>query len=458
MTAPRDIGLSLAAYVEELSFADLEPATIERSKQAVLDIIGIAMRARYEAPSSMAIHSGVASLGSAGTCTAIGWGNSCAPQAAALLNAANAHILEFDDTHEAALIHPGAPVVAAALAAVENRNASGATLLTAIVAGYDVAVRLSLGAGAAALWRRGFSPTPVCGGFGATAAAARARGAPASELANAFGIHLGQTGGSTQYAENGAWTHALQVGFAAHNAIVADRFAALGVIGPTHPLEGAAGLLHSYTDGGDPTLVMDAWDHRHEIERTGFKPYPSCRYTHGAIDVIGDLVRELDLRPEEIGAIRVGLSTKAVGWVGGDESHKRAPRTIGDAQFSAYFCAALAALKGTLIWDDYRDLGDEGILQMAKRVAVIPDPRADALEPQLVTFVELEARGETHARTSLFARGAPERALGWDDVGAKFESLTRPMRSKAWCARTISLVRGLDAAASVRVLTAELGT
>lgn len=452
-----DIGLALASYVEGLSFSELEPATVERAKQAVLDVVGIAMRARYEAPSSIAFQSAVAALGSAGSCTAIGWGDAYAPQAAALLNAANAHSLEFDDTHEAALIHPGAPVVAAALAAAEDHGAGGRLLLTAIVAGYDVAVRLSLASGAAALWKRGFSPTPVCGGFGATAAAAKVRGATALELANAFGIHLSQTGGSTQYAENGAWTHALQVGFASHDAIVAERFASFGVIGPTHALEGAAGLLHSYSDGGDPSLVLDTWDRRHEIDRTGFKLYPSCRYTHAAIDTIGDLVRELDLRAEEIDAIRVGLSTKAIGWVGGDAAHKRAPRSVGDAQFSMYFCAALAALKGTLIWDDYRDLSDLRILQMAKRVAVTPDPRADALEPRLAAFVELDVRGETHERASFIARGSPERTLGWDDVIAKFESLAQPMRAKKWCERIISAVRGLDSAGSVRALTSELG-
>lgn len=455
--AGQDLGVALATYVEELSFSKLEPATIERAKQAVLDVVGIALRARYEAPSSDAFHSAVTSLGGVGACTAIGWGRSYAVQDAALLNAANAHSLEFDDTHEAALIHPGAPVVSAAIAAAEERNADGPTLLTAIVAGYDVAVRLSLAAGGAALWRRGFSPTPVCGGFGATAAVAKVRAATASELANAFGIHLGQTGGSTQYAENGAWTHALQVGFAAHDAIVAERFASLGAIGPTHALEGTAGLLHSYSDAPNPALVLDAWDGRHEIDRTGFKPYPSCRYTHGAIDMIGDLVREHGLREDEIDEIRIGLSTTAVGWVGGDAPHKRTPRTVGDAQFSMYFCAALAALTGTLQWDDYRGLGDARILQMAKRIAVMPDSRADALEPQLAAFVELEARGETHVRASLVARGAPERTLGWNDVSAKFESLVAPLRSQEWCGRIILAVRGLDSAASVRTLMAELG-
>jgi len=453
----QDLGLRLASYVEGLSFTMLAPATVDRAKKAVLDLIGIAVRARYEAPSSASIESAVRALGDSGNCTGIGWGARYSPQAAALLNAAGAHSLEFDDTHEAGLIHPGAPVVAAALAAAEAVDAGGDMLLTAVVAGYDVAVRLSLAAGSSALWKRGFSPTPTAGGFGATAAAAKVRDATATVLANAFGVHLSQTGGSTQYADNGAWTHALQVGFAAQNGIVAERFAAAGVIGPTHAIEGPAGFLQSYSDVFKPELMLDEWDGTHEIDRTGFKPYPSCRYTHGAIDEIGDAIRERRLRPKDIEAIRIGISETAIGWVGGDAQHKRTPRTIGDAQFSLYFCAAVAALRGTLTWGDYENLSDPQILRMIERVEIVRDARADQLEPQLATFVDLWAHGECHSRTSLVARGSPERTLAWDDVNAKFESLARPMYTLERCRSVFDAVRRLDSLGSVRLLTAQLG-
>ena len=453
----QDLGLRLASYVEGLSFSELEPATLERAKKAVLDVIGIAVRARYDAPSSASIESAVRSLGEAGRCTGIGWGARYSPQAAGLLNAAGAHSLEFDDTHEAGLIHPGAPVVAAALAAAEDADANGGALLTAVVAGYDVAVRLSLAAGSGALWKRGFSPTPTAGGFGATAAAAKVRGATAAALANAFGVQLSQTGGSTQYADNGAWTHALQVGFAAHNGIVAEQFAAAGVIGPTRALEGSAGFLRSYSDVFKPELVLDAWDGTHEIDRTGFKPYPSCRYTHGAIDEIGDVIREHRLRPEDIEAIRIGISQTAAGWVGGEAAHKRVPRTIGDAQFSLYFCAAVAALRGTLTCGDYENLTDPQILRMIERVEIVRDARADSHEPRLATFVDLWARGECHSRTSLVARGSPERTLAWDEVNSKFESLARPMYSLERCRSILHAVQHLDSLEPVRLLTAQLG-
>ena len=66
------------------------------------------------------------------------------PAGAAFLNGALAHSLDFDDTHAAGSLHPGAPVIPAALAAGEMAGASGADVLAAIVAGYEVTCRVAL--------------------------------------------------------------------------------------------------------------------------------------------------------------------------------------------------------------------------------------------------------------------------------------------------------------------------
>jgi 2-methylcitrate dehydratase PrpD len=55
------------------------------------------------------------------------------PRAAALINGAVAHTVEFDDIYSAALYHPGAPVIAAALAVVERERASGESLLRGLL-------------------------------------------------------------------------------------------------------------------------------------------------------------------------------------------------------------------------------------------------------------------------------------------------------------------------------------
>jgi len=62
---------------------------------------------------------------------------------AALINGAAAHVLELDDIYAPGLFHPGAPVIAAALAVADQRDATFGRLLRAVVVGYEVGCRLA---------------------------------------------------------------------------------------------------------------------------------------------------------------------------------------------------------------------------------------------------------------------------------------------------------------------------
>ena len=183
----------LAEYAVNLGFTDLPAATVEKTKQAILDLLGIAIRASIAGESSDVVRGVVDSLGSAGSATGIGIGPRYQPHYAALLNGTFAHTLDFDDTHEGGSIHPGAPAIAAVLAMAEETRASGASVIAAIVAGYDATVRIAEAADPAAHYDRGFHPTATCGTFGATAAVANVVNASADVLKNAFGINGSQS-------------------------------------------------------------------------------------------------------------------------------------------------------------------------------------------------------------------------------------------------------------------------
>ena len=77
-----------------------------------------------------------------GQATAIGESRGYSWQIAALLNGAYAHKLDFDDTNQIQTGHPGAPVIAAALAEAERLDASGASFLEALAVGYEVCCRV----------------------------------------------------------------------------------------------------------------------------------------------------------------------------------------------------------------------------------------------------------------------------------------------------------------------------
>src|SRR5262245_55472241 len=164
----------LAEFVTGISYDKLPAEVRERVKAFTLDLTGIALRARHEAESTEPMVSAAARLGLAGgACTVIGDAAGYTPPGAAMLNGTLAHSLDFDDTHAPASLHPSAPIAPAAFAAAEMAGANGRDLIAAIVAGYEVQIRLSLALDPAKHYDQGFHPTATCGAFGAAAAAGR---------------------------------------------------------------------------------------------------------------------------------------------------------------------------------------------------------------------------------------------------------------------------------------------
>src|SRR5580698_10552314 len=146
----------LAEFCASIKLASLPPRVVTRARFLVLDLVGNIVRARHDAESTASFVSAVRAMGMAtGNSGVFGDAARYSPAGAAFLNGALAHSLDFDDTHAAGSLHPGAPVIPAALAAGEMMGASGADVLAAIVAGYEVTCRLALALPAGEHYDRG---------------------------------------------------------------------------------------------------------------------------------------------------------------------------------------------------------------------------------------------------------------------------------------------------------------
>jgi 2-methylcitrate dehydratase PrpD len=306
------VTLDLADFSAGLKAAALPDAVRARTRQLVLDLVGNVLRARHEAESTPALLAAARALGlENGSSIVPADGARWTPAGAALLNGALAHSLDFDDTHAAGSLHPGAPVIPAAFAAGEMSGASGADILAAVVAGYEVTCRVALALPAGAHYDRGFHPTATCGAFGAAAAAGRVFGLDGKAIADAFGIALSQAAGSLQFLANGAWTKRFQVGWSAMAGLAAATLAREGFVGAAAALEGKHGFMHAYAPSPTPTVALDRLGDVWELMNTAVKPYPSCRYGHAAIDAAIALHAELGLTPEEIERATVGVGEGA---------------------------------------------------------------------------------------------------------------------------------------------------
>ena len=420
---------ALADFCATVSISSLPPEVVERTPLLLLDLIGSIVRARAEAAVAPPLLATVAAMGMGnGTARVFGDAASYAPAGAALLNGALGHALDFDDTHATGTLHPGAPVIPAALAAAEMTGASGADILAAIVAGYETCCRIAVALPAGDHYARGFHPSATCGVFGAAAAAARIFGLDVAGIGSALGIALSQSAGSLQFLADGAQTKPFQVGWAAMAGLTAATLARNGYKGPGEAIEGRHGFLQGYAPSPRPERVVQDLGSVYELMHTGIKPYPSCRYGHAGIDAVLALRAQHALPPEEVDSITYGLSNAGLLLVGAPIKHKRNPRNIVDAQFSAPFVLSCALVTGAMEWDSYRRLNDPVIRAMLPKVDCIHDPEIEAEFPTNMSGkISITARGQTFSRKVVVPLGEPSNFLVKDKLLEKFMALAAPV-------------------------------
>jgi len=420
---------TLAAYVAGLKFEDIPREVRERAKALTLDFLGSAIRARRDAESTPALFKTLEALAldGPGDSTVFGDARAFTPTVAALLNGALGHSLDFDDTHADASLHPSAPVVPAAFAVGELVGASGRDVLTAIVAGYEVCCRLGIALDPTSHYARGFHPTATAGTFGAAAASAKLFGLPKERIVAAFGVAGSQAAGSLQFLVNGGWNKRYQVGASAMNGVIAATLARNDFVGATESIEGKHGFLVGYTDSAHPEKVTAGLGQVYETMNVGVKPYPSCRYTHAALDALIAMRREHNLTPGQIRRVEIGLHRNGI-TLTGDAATKRHPTSVVGGQFSMFFTGAVALDQGRFGWDDYDRLGDAAIDELADKFDVVQDDRLEqGCKHPFGARVRITTEDGVHERIHADPSGEPNSFPDAQAMAQKFLTLARPV-------------------------------
>ena len=423
----------MAEFCKDIKFEKLPNQVVKRAKLLILDTVGIIIRARHDAESTKSLISAVNKLDlNNGKCQVFSDTNRYVPSAAALINGTLAHSLDFDDTHAEASLHSSAPILAAAFAAAQMKNCSGQELITACVLGYEIQIRLGLAGGSSAHYQRGFHPTATCGVFGAAAAAGYIVGLNKEQFISAFGIALSQSSGSMQFLNDGSWTKRSHVGQAAQNGLNSAILAGEGFKGPKEAFEGKWGYLNSFVSGGDLSKALEGLGEKYETLNLGVKPYPSCRYSHAAIDGLLALKKEVNFNVDELEDVDIGLSETALNIIGYPLEEKQNPENVVDGQFSMPFCAALVLKNGSFTWDDYKlNLKNDDILNLCKRVNVSPNKQAEECCPKYMSAnVKIKVSGKVYEKFIKIPKGDPENFMTDQEFEDKFDGLTNPYLSE----------------------------
>jgi len=438
----------LAKYCHSLKFQQLPHEVVDRVKYFFLDFIGVCIRGSQE-DSSKSMYRFIREMGRSRQGGVVIGTKERAPHLySALANGTSAHAIEMDDVNNESSLHPGVVVFSAALATSEMVGGSAKKLIEAAILGYEVMIRLGKAAGAENSYKRGFHPTGTCGSFGASVAASKILGLDEKGLLNALGIAGSQAAGSMEYLAQGAWTKRFHAGWAAHSGMVAAQLARKGFRGPTSIIEGRDGFLHAYSNGADPSKVLEGLGSGFEILRTSVKPHGCCRYMQPPIDAILKIVKENGLPAEKVEKVRVGILRAGAHLIAEPSEEKYSPQSVVDAQFSMPFGAAVAVLyrKAGLGEFHLSKIRSEEVNQMMKRVECVADPDLEKTFPkQWCATAEISTKdGKRYFTKIEYCKGDPENPLSWDELIEKFHDLSHGLMSKNQRLKIIDQVRSLE--------------
>ena len=435
------LSAKLADFVVSLSFGDLPPNTVRMARLAFLDWLGSAARGGLEKPAAIVI-SVLGAQGGTPLATLIPGGEKTSALDAALANGIASHIMELDDVHRGSIIHAGAAVIPAALAAAEMTHASGRALIEGIVAGYETAIRVGEAVTPSHYYY--WHNTGTCGTFGACAAAGKILGLNREQMVWAIGSAGTQAAGLWEFLSSGAMSKHLHPGKAAYNGLLSALLAKEGFTGAPAIIEGEKGFCRAMAPEFNLDRITDGLGGPpYKVEDNSFKIHSSCRHTHSPIDLTLDLAARHAISPGEVESIKVRTYRTAL-----QITDKPEPQSVFSSKFNMPFCVALALKAGSCGLNDFceENLRDPEIRRVMSRVNLELDEAIDALHPaRWGASVEITtSAGRSYAAATEFPKGDPENPVDEETLLSKFRFLAGASWEEDFVAGISRSVMGLE--------------
>ena len=443
-----DVAFKLAENIINTKYDELPLQVIDITKKDILDIIGTII-AGSTAQGVEEIGGLIKEWGGKEESTVIAFDCKVPSPNAAFVNAIMGHALDYDDGHDSAILHAATTVVPASFAIAERHgNVNGKEFITAVALGVDMLCRMGLATGIT-LKESGWVYTSIYGYFGATASAGRLLGLNKEEMINAFGIAYSQTAGNYQAIADAVLTKRMQPGFAAKAGVLSALLAKRGITGAQNSIEGQFGLYNVFLRGiYNAHALTEELGKSFEIANIGFKPYPSCGYTHAPIYATLSLVNENDIEPGNIEEINISVGENAAELCTPLE-RKRKPGSIPDAQFSIPYTVATAAAKRKVEINDFtiESIKDPVVLEIAQKIVprITPELTSRGVEPAIVEIKTKD--GNRYTRREDYRKGSPQNPMTTEDIINKFRDCAkygRKQMPKQNIEKVIELVNNLE--------------
>ncbi len=349
-------------------------------------------------------------------------------RAAALINGSASHAVEFDDIWRNAVYHPGAPVIAAALAVAQSQNATGEQFLRGIIVGYEVSTRI--GEAVMPSHYKYWHTTGTVGCFGAAAAAATLLGCNREQFMNAIGTVATFAAGLQQAFRSEAMSKPLHAGRAAEAGVLAALAAAKGLTGVHDILEGEVGFGAAMSVNPDWAQATKGLGTHYNITQVTFKNHGCCGHTFPSLDAVIELRNKHKLVPKDIAKIRIATYQGGLDVV---DNYK--PEGDYQAKFSLPYVAAHALIHGSVRLNAFEPdrLNDPQLRALMAKVELAADPELSRNFPrQRAARVEIETTdGRKLSHFQETRKGDPEMPLTDAELNDKYVELVAPVLGDA---------------------------
>ncbi|MCX7030097.1 MAG: MmgE/PrpD family protein [Spirochaetes bacterium] len=401
--------MSHEAWIAGLRWEDLPEPVQHQARRCLKDIVATAAGA-LALPAAGPIERLVAAQFGAGPAPMLFRGPMTTLAGAAFGNALRIDGLDCHDGFRLNKGHAGATVVPVLLAAATLRTVSGAELLAALVAGYEIALRAGLALHAT--YAPAYHGSGAWAALGAAAAGAHLLGIPADELDAVLG--------AAEY--HGPMAPILRC--TVHPSIVKDG-AGAGALSA-----GMALAMHAQGLSGLPSLFTYEPKGRKQVSSLGkdwlilkqyFKLYPTCRWTHAPVEGVARLRAQHGFTAADVERVEVESFAETATLM------TFPPKDSDGAQYCLPWAVAAMLVDGELGVDQVLPgrLGDSAIVEMGRRVVF---RQADDLQARFPAECLARVRvflknGRTLAGPTLGARGDYTDPASDGELDAKFSRL-----------------------------------
>ena len=441
----------LAAFASSLTFEALPSDVVEKVKLCSLDTLGCCIFGNSLA-SVRKLAAVILGEGAAAQATVFGRSVRTSPSSAALLNATAAHAFQLDEIHIESTLHPGSLALPASFALGETRkDTSGRDLIVAMVAGYEVGLRIGL-ALRGGMFKSGFHNQGTTGVFVAAAAAARMLGLDTGQTEQAFGIAASQAAG-LMAVQDGAMTKSFHSGRAAQSGVYAALLARQGYTGINDVLDGAYGTFFaSFVNDWAPEPLAQGLGCDWKVMRVGFKSAPASNGSITAMTAVDRIMREQGLQAADIESITGFVSDNTLHHCGWPYIPERVASVLS-AQMNLFYGVAVMAIdrRASIDQFDERRILDPEILHFIERIKVQHDPAfdADMGRYRVGCRMIVRARERDFETTVLYRKGSPDDPMTRSELEQKFRLLAGDVKNVD---ALVDATMSLDELRSIEVL------